>query len=415
MSLIDRTFRLAKGLDGLGLCCADDGVFLAGTALLRKTETGWAARPAGEIDALIQAAYGHEVDPGRLMAGLGAVAKALNDDDLGRAMIVSVQLRLPDVCPDGAQRVARVDEILAKYNAQEPRDWHGRWTTGDGGSPAVPTKPSRGRHATRRKPLHSRTSTPPPVRPAPVRAPSANTDPHGLLALRRTLESKFDDLDALEFAKRARGFGDWLYSAGNRLNAEDRLRARVEYDFLQDRLSFWIGYHYTPPIAHSAMLSAALQIYGGANFAGIAHPGENGQAFPRSFSAAATAAMVFDGGGSFIGRGRGPRPDFEAYRSEPPELVGLGRFGGLKDNREVQVAWGRGIQEQGKPFEDAYAREYPDALRTDLGTKTFDFFWEKTGTAVSVKTLNTATFNYAKNPAQVYSRVRLQDSEAVVQ
>jgi hypothetical protein len=71
-----------------------------------------------------------------------------------------------------------------------------------------------------------------------------NADPHGLSALQRALESKFNDLDALEFAKHARGFGDWLYSVANTLNAEEKIRARAEYDFLEGRLSFWIGYRY---------------------------------------------------------------------------------------------------------------------------------------------------------------------------
>ena len=186
MSLIDRAFRLVEEVGAAGLCCVDDGVFLAGTALLRKTEAGWVTRTAGEIDALIQAAYGREVDPGRLMAGLGAAAKALNEDDLGRAMIASVQLRLPDVDPGGVQRIARVDEILAKYNSEELRDWRGRWTTG-AASPATPTKPGGRRPATRRRPLHSGTTTSPPVHPAPPQTPSTNADPHGLLALRRTL------------------------------------------------------------------------------------------------------------------------------------------------------------------------------------------------------------------------------------
>jgi len=90
LALVHRTFRLAKDAGGLGLCCGDDGVFLGGAALLRKTETGWLARPVDEIDALIEAAYGRQVDAARVRAGLETAAKALNEGDLGRAMIASV-------------------------------------------------------------------------------------------------------------------------------------------------------------------------------------------------------------------------------------------------------------------------------------------------------------------------------------
>lgn len=402
MTLIDRRFRLEDDATGLGLYCAGDGVFLGGTALLRKAEIGWVARPAGEIRALLKAAYGGEVDPTRVRAGLEAAANALNEGDLSRAMIASVLLRLPNVRGECVQMLRQIDEVLAKYDPQEARDSHGRWTTG--GSEATPVRPTTGRPAVRRKPLRSRARTTPPHRLATTQVPAINTDPHGLLALQRTLEGKFDVLDPVEFSKRVYKFGDWLYSQGDKLSAEERLRAKAEYAFLQDRLSFWIGYKYTPALAHGNLLSAAVQLYAAANHAGLVHPGGDGQGLPASFLAAGAATMAFDGGGS-VGRVRGPRPEFEAYRSEPPELVGAGRLGALMNNRDVRVIWGPNIKAQGTPMEDAYAREYPDALRTEDNTKAFDFFWETTGKAVSVKTLNTVNISYIKKPAQIYSRI----------
>ncbi len=132
-------------------------------------------------------------------------------------------------------------------------------------------------------------------------------------------------------------------------------------------------------------------MYSAANHAGLVHPGGGGQGIPASYLAAGAAAMAFDGGGSIVGRGRGLRPEFEASRSDPPELVGPGRLGVLMNNQDVQVVWGRGAKAQGAPMEDAYAREYPEALRNEDDTKVFDFFWGRTGKAVSLKTLNTAT------------------------
>jgi hypothetical protein len=51
-------------------------------------------------------------------------------------MIATLHLRLPELDAAGAARVAAVDAVLAKYSPDQPRDWHGRWTSeGDTGGP----------------------------------------------------------------------------------------------------------------------------------------------------------------------------------------------------------------------------------------------------------------------------------------
>lgn len=184
MSVIDRRFRLAESAAGLGLCCAEDGVFLAGVALLRKGETAWIVRPTSEIEILLKAAYDRPVDPARVRFGLQAAAKALNEGDLGRAMVASLQLRLPDVQSKCAERLAQVDGVLAKYDPQEPRDWRGRWTTGGSARSAASAKPSAKRPAVPRT-RHSRASAPPAARPSTPHAPLVNSDAHGLRSSRR--------------------------------------------------------------------------------------------------------------------------------------------------------------------------------------------------------------------------------------
>jgi hypothetical protein len=55
-------------------------------------------------------------------------------------MIAAVHLKLPPLDWAGGVRILRAEAALAKYNFNplEPRDWHGRWTTGeDSGSPAT--------------------------------------------------------------------------------------------------------------------------------------------------------------------------------------------------------------------------------------------------------------------------------------
>jgi hypothetical protein len=123
---------------------------LAGVPLLMRTVTGFAARPRGEIGALMKAAYGDRTNHASVSPGLDIVADALNRGDLGRAMVGAVRMRLPELSWDRAVRIARVHEALGKYNFNpgEPRDSRGRWTagaartaTGGGGASSAPSSP----------------------------------------------------------------------------------------------------------------------------------------------------------------------------------------------------------------------------------------------------------------------------------
>jgi hypothetical protein len=134
LSLIDRTYRLQSGVAGLGLECTVGGVSLAGAPLLRATPAGLAPRPMEELGVLLKAAYGRPIDPAGVSPGLRVIAGALNEGGLGRAMVAAVHLKLPAVSPEGADRIAKADGALAKYDANEPRDERGRWTADGGGS-----------------------------------------------------------------------------------------------------------------------------------------------------------------------------------------------------------------------------------------------------------------------------------------
>lgn len=142
----NETFRLTDQVEGLGLRCTSAGVSLAGVPLLRKTLTGLTPRPTDEIDALMKEAYGWRVDPADVSPGLQVIAEALNRGDLGRAMIAAVHLKLPELNWQGASRIAKAHNSLAKYDPDEPRDARGRWTaSGDSG----PSRPSPTRISTR--------------------------------------------------------------------------------------------------------------------------------------------------------------------------------------------------------------------------------------------------------------------------
>ena len=135
MPALEQRFRLGDGPGGLGLNCEETGVSLAGVPLLRKTANGFRPRSASEIDALMKGAYGRERHAARLAAGLQVAADALNLGDIGRAMIATLHLRLPELSDDGAAGIAHADDVLAKYNPDEPRDERGRWTTGGAAPP----------------------------------------------------------------------------------------------------------------------------------------------------------------------------------------------------------------------------------------------------------------------------------------
>ena len=135
MTVYDRRFRLADGSSALGVSFGPDGPSLAGAPLLQRTITGLAPRPADELGMLMKSAYGGERDIAGLKAGLGVVAQVLNHGDEARAMIAALQLRLSELDWRGAVRIAAAQNALAKFSPDQPRDWHGRWTNGDGGGP----------------------------------------------------------------------------------------------------------------------------------------------------------------------------------------------------------------------------------------------------------------------------------------
>jgi hypothetical protein len=132
LGVIDRYFRLTNEPGGLGLSCTESGLSLAGVPLLHKSVTGFAPRPAEEIDALVSAAYGLDAGATDLLPGLDAVARALNRGELAHATIAAVLTRLGELSWDAAARLANAEDQLRKYNPSEPRDWHGCWTSEGG-------------------------------------------------------------------------------------------------------------------------------------------------------------------------------------------------------------------------------------------------------------------------------------------
>ena len=126
------------GPDNRRIYCNDDGVFIGPDCALIRAETDLAGhksytlRPRSEIAHLLDAAHVAHFGLDSLMSRLNAIAKALDDGDLGLAWIGALQLGLPEL-PDGAavNRMAAADRLLkAGFNPDEPRDPDGQWTAG---------------------------------------------------------------------------------------------------------------------------------------------------------------------------------------------------------------------------------------------------------------------------------------------
>jgi hypothetical protein len=199
-----------------------------------------------------------------LHSRLGAIATALNGGDFALAAIAAVHTRTPELGPAAATRLANAEQELTKYNynPDEPRDWHGRWTTGGAPSPANITSPEiESDHAGdpraldhRQHVAESATSSAGPTLSDATASDASESQKTAMISpeptsLEQTFERKYEHLGPVDFAKETIQFGDWLGREGRNLSPAAMAYALAEYSFLQDRLSFWVAYDYQPPTA----------------------------------------------------------------------------------------------------------------------------------------------------------------------
>jgi len=466
---LDRHYRLTNEPGGLGLSCTSAGASFAGVPLLRKVESGFAPRPLAEIETLIQAACGENIDAVVLSRGLGAIAHALNRGDVAFAMTAAVLTQLPELSWDSAARLAKVDEWLEKYDPDEPRDSHGRWTTGGAaGHPkeATPSPDVVGGEENQ----NGATPIPEPQKVLDLGfTPRSADDLPAPLTVQETevfespfadLEKKYDSLGPVELADKAIRFGEYLEGHGKELSPEDRSSALREYEFLQSRLTFWRGtYDGEMPLeAIPNLNSAALNLFQGGILSGIVPLPAHYTDFPYSYMAAAgdappagdssgiggrhaPAEEDFSGEATALGQGRGQRqstpegdeqttnregisseenesrPDVGdnsselASRTTEPDAFAPANdshngLGGVVTAEEAGINWNGGIEEQGLRPEEYVTKNTPGAEQLAPGSKTWDVSVEATGEAISVKTLNPLCYSYASKPQSVYWKLK---------
>jgi hypothetical protein len=83
----------------------------------------------------------------RRLSGLEVAARALEADDLAKATVATVLMKLPPLSAEAMAKLAR-DPTLKKYSPDQPRDERGRWTSGDADGTADP-----GEDATQARPV----------------------------------------------------------------------------------------------------------------------------------------------------------------------------------------------------------------------------------------------------------------------
>lgn len=123
-----------------GLAVDRDGVALGPTAaLVRRTPDGYRCTTAAEIARLMGAA-GSDAPTQRVSLVLDGIAMALTAGDLVKAQLLGLEISIGELDDEQlAQLAACPDMMKGGFNADQPRDEGGRWTSaGDAG-----TKPAR--------------------------------------------------------------------------------------------------------------------------------------------------------------------------------------------------------------------------------------------------------------------------------
>jgi hypothetical protein len=108
-------WRLSAGGErNLGLCCAEEGLFLGRTPLTERRGGVYVVRPQADLDRLFGRAYGGDDDAARVIRGLASVAAALGRNNLALAQIAAVHLRLPDLSDTLARTALEAEDLLIK-------------------------------------------------------------------------------------------------------------------------------------------------------------------------------------------------------------------------------------------------------------------------------------------------------------
>jgi hypothetical protein len=136
--------KLASAENPWGVSCNAQGVSVGPVPLLERTHgNAWRPRSVAALSADLSRYYDIPVDLGSKVEGIATVASALNENNLVKAKIAAVHLRLPDIPPHPIprRRSAEVVELALQLFGTGilSKTWdpekHPRWPSGesDGG------------------------------------------------------------------------------------------------------------------------------------------------------------------------------------------------------------------------------------------------------------------------------------------
>jgi hypothetical protein len=134
-------FKLAESrVSNQGLYCGPEGLYLGPAALIERRDGRVYLRAEEEITTLLVAAYDRAHDDARCFVRIREIAVALEEEDLSRAMIAALQLRLGEISDNSIAQLARADAVLKyNFNPLQPRNRQGRWS-GDTSGEVVPAR-----------------------------------------------------------------------------------------------------------------------------------------------------------------------------------------------------------------------------------------------------------------------------------
>jgi len=98
--------------------------------LVRRTSKGFRCATPAEAAAIQDFVFGTARRPDWLFGQCCRIAKALGDGQIALAQIYGVQTSPPELGEDDLATLAKAAPFIkANFDPDEPRDWHGRWST----------------------------------------------------------------------------------------------------------------------------------------------------------------------------------------------------------------------------------------------------------------------------------------------
>lgn len=187
------------------------------------------------------AGFGRTIEATRVVTGLRRAAVALNAGDLPSAMMAALHLGLPEIDAETASRIASVNASLAKYDPNEPRDWHGRWTTD--GADSMPTEDGYAVHAgnaaTSALRSHERDGLPSTTQIATEVSPSNEVTPESIEDA--AYNGRYHDEVVLAEAERLRKTGEVVLTEVRVQMADGSAGARLDILAFDPRTYFIYG------------------------------------------------------------------------------------------------------------------------------------------------------------------------------